>query len=134
MGCKCINNQTDPQYCNDVNVEQISLGCQGDLNKNNLNKNFSSQSLSIKSDLLGNGGIQVDEMPSTTTHNNILRQKSNPFRLKDYTSDLSSKNETFNRMNSKIDPSTKHIHIRTTVSAFIYVNMTYIQSRNFMTC
>ena len=114
MGCKCMSNQSDPQYCNDIHVEQISI-CQDNLLKNNQNK-YSSQSLSIKSDLLGNVGIQVEEIPSTT--HNILKQKSNPFRLKDI-SDLSSKNETFNRMNSKID-SSKNIRIRTTVSKHVY--------------
>ena len=115
MGCKCMSNQSDPQYCNDINVEQISI-CQDNLFKNNQNK-YSSQSLSIKSDLLGNVGIQVEEIPNTT--HNIHKQKSNPFRLKDI-SDFSSKNETFNRMNSKID-SSKNIHIRTTVSIHIYI-------------
>ena len=122
MGCKCMTNQNDPQYCNDINVEQISI-CQDNFIKNNQNK-YSSQSLSLKSDFIGNGGIQIEEIPNTTHNNNILKQKSNPFRLKDI-SDLSSKNETFNRFNSKID-SSKNIHIRTTVSTYMMYIISFI--------
>lgn len=115
MGCKCMSNQTEASYNNDINVEKLSSN-QDDLINKNPPKKYLAKSFSIKSDLLG--GVQIDGI-SNINNFNINNLKSNPARSKDCTSEISSKNETYNKNYSVADSSTKGNSIKTTVNLYL---------------